>query len=262
MHSCEAMLAQLETLVMSAGEAVMAIYQSDFTVTSKQDQSPLTEADLAANAIIHRGLQEISTWPILSEEDKHIPWQQRQTWSHYWLVDPIDGTKEFINQSGEFTLNIALIENGRPVLSVVYAPALKVLYSAAQKHGAWKTSEQMRHTLDVNTLANHYQRALVSRSHTSKEAVVLSAVYPVIEFVCMGSSLKLCAVVDGQADIYLRLGPTSEWDTAAAQCVVECAGGHVLTSQLQSLTYNQKDSLLNPAFVVSRTLDTQLHNLF
>lgn len=263
MTSHAALLVAIEELVRSAGEAVMAIYQRDFEVYQKADKSPLTEADLLAHDIIRRGLRELSADPILSEEDKHIPWQQRQAWSRYWLVDPIDGTKEFIRKSDEFTLNIALIERGIPIVSVVYAPALGVLYTAAKGMGAWKQDQHSRRALKLTQTAQQAPlRALISRSHSSRESAVLTAVYPAIEFIEKGSSLKLCAVADGQADLYLRLGPTSEWDTAAAQCIVESAGGQVLSAELQALKYNQKESVLNPAFIVSRCVQAEYALLF
>ena len=159
MTSDSAMLAALEQLVAAAGEAVMVIYERDFNVYQKDDQSPLTEADLAANNIIRQGLHKLSSDPILSEEDKHIPWQQRQAWRRYWLVDPIDGTKEFIHKSNEFTLNIALIEQGIPVLSVVYAPALGILYSAVMGVGAWKHVNQLKHQLELKNV--HQQLSLI-----------------------------------------------------------------------------------------------------
>ena len=256
-------LLDLKALVERAGDAVMSIYDTDFRVLEKDNKTPLTEADLAANAIIKKGLREISDYPHLSEEDKHIDWQQRQQWHRYWLIDPIDGTKEFIKKNDEFTINIALIESGKAIMSVVYAPALETLYYAAHNYGAWKQNAAGVQELSLQLDEQHMPtRALISRSHKSREADLLSAIYPRMEIIKMGSSLKLCAVADGQADLYLRLGPTSEWDTGAAQCIVESAGGYVLTSDLQALRYNQKECILNPAFIVTNQINPMIRLLF
>lgn len=256
-------LMDLKALVERAGDAVMAIYSTDFSVLEKNNKTPLTEADLAANAIIKQGLNTISNYPCLSEEDKQIDWQERQTWQRYWLIDPIDGTKEFIKKNDEFTINIALIESGKAIMSVVYAPALETLYYAAHNLGAWKQNAAGVQELSLKHLSKAKpKRALISRSHKSREADVLAEIYPDMEFIKMGSSLKLCAVADGQADMYLRLGPTSEWDTGAAQCIVESAGGHVLTSDLKTLQYNQKECVLNPAFIVTNQINSADSQLF
>ena len=241
----------LKEIMARSSDAVMNIYAQDFSVYEKDDKSPLTQADLEANKIISAGLKELSDYPILSEEGKDIPWQERQSWERYWLVDPIDGTKEFIKKNDEFTINIALIENGVPVLGVVAAPALKKLYVGLKGEGAYiENANGERQDITANPVPDQGWQVVGSRSHNSEEAMALANALPGAEFVSMGSSLKLCAVAAGEADIYPRFGPTSEWDTGAAQAVVEASGGLVLTTDLQPLRYNTKESILNPYFIV------------
>lgn len=251
-------------IAREAGDAIMEIYQRDFSIYEKSDASPLTEADLAAHKIIVGKLDDISDFPVLSEESADIDWEVRKNWQTYWLVDPLDGTKEFIKKNGEFTVNIALIHNGEPVLGVVYAPALNEFYFGDLHHGANKTAaDGSTHSLKpVNTDAVNCLKVVGSRSHQSPEIKgYLDALGKESELVAMGSSLKLCLVASGDAHLYPRLGPTSEWDTGAAHAVVNSAGGKV-TIMTQSndgvwqdsgeeLLYNQKESILNPYFLVS-----------
>lgn len=252
---------QVTAIAHKAGKAIMEIYAKDFAIYEKSDESPLTEADLAAHNIIVTGLKSLSELPILSEESAAIDWSTRSSWSDYWLVDPLDGTKEFIKKNGEFTVNIALVSNGVPTLGVVYAPVLKQTYVGVLGHGAYKITDS-----DVSDIspAPHQTgqtwKVVGSRSHQSPEIQALLDSLPgETELVAMGSSLKLCLVAEGAAHLYPRLGPTSEWDTGAAQAVVEAAGGKVtvidssdpLASDAPALRYNQKDSLLNPYFLVS-----------
>ncbi|MFQ3196902.1 MAG: 3'(2'), 5'-bisphosphate nucleotidase [Paraglaciecola sp.] len=245
-----------------AGDAIMEIYQQDFAVYEKSDQSPLTEADLAAHNCIVDGLKKVSDLPILSEESADIPWQERQTWSQYWLVDPLDGTKEFIKKNGEFTVNIALIDNGVPVFGVVFAPVLKQTYVGVLGQGAYKLEGDTRRTITPKTKqASESWRIVGSRSHQSPEIqALLDSLEGDTELMAMGSSLKLCLVAEGAAHLYPRLGPTSEWDTGAAHAVVNAAGGkvtviedatHVFDKNAKALSYNQKESVLNPYFLVS-----------
>lgn len=252
---------QITDIAHSAGDAIIDIYAQDFAVYQKADTSPLTEADLAAHNIILRGLQQCSNLPILSEESADIDWQQRQSWPAYWLVDPLDGTKEFIKKNGEFTVNIALIEAGVPTLGVVYAPVLKQTYIGVTKQGAYKLEDGGQHSIQPRFRAEGENwRVVGSRSHQSpKIKQFLASLDDESELLVMGSSLKLCLVAEGKAHLYPRLGPTSEWDTAAAQAVVEAAGGKVSIIETPALSpknapllrYNQKDSLLNPYFLVS-----------
>jgi len=248
-------------IAKDAGAKIMEIYDRDFAIYEKQDTSPLTEADLAAHNCIVAGLEAMSELPILSEESADISWDERKSWSKYWLVDPLDGTKEFIKKNGEFTVNIALIEDGKPTMGVVYAPALNKSYVGIVGQGAWTETEEA--TTPVT--AKQHQTGDVwkvagSRSHQSPEIQnLLAQLEGETELVAMGSSLKLCLVAEGEAHLYPRLGPTSEWDTGAAHAVALAAGANVtvldaanpLNSDAEALTYNQKESVLNPYFLVS-----------
>lgn len=252
---------QVIALAEQAGEKIMAIYQKDFAIYDKADESPLTEADLAAHNHIVAGLESLSDLPILSEESTdEVTWEERKNWQTYWLVDPLDGTKEFIKKNGEFTVNIALIDNGQPIFGVVYAPALQVTYYGDKASGAFKKTLTDTKSITPESY-NEGQTWIVvgSRSHPSVETQqLLDTLQGEVEMIPMGSSLKLCLVAEGKAHLYPRLGPTSEWDTGAAQAVVEAAGGNVyayengdINSLTQPLRYNQKASVLNPYFVVS-----------
>ena len=241
----------LREIMAEASHAILEVYRRDFSVVEKEDKSPLTEADVKAHDIIFAGLQALSSIPILSEEGKEIPWEERRHWERYWLVDPIDGTKEFIKKNDEFTVNIALIEHNIPILGVVAVPAQGVVYFGMQGTGAWKEDNDGNRTeVRVKAPPETGWKIVGSRSHLSETTKALAQWLPDSEFVRMGSSLKFCVVAEGVADIYPRFGPTSEWDTAAAQAVVEAAGGKVLKLNLEPLRYNQKESLLNPYFIV------------
>ncbi|MBI3562800.1 MAG: 3'(2'),5'-bisphosphate nucleotidase CysQ [Gammaproteobacteria bacterium] len=239
-------------IAQAAGVRIMEIYQRGFSVQAKDDSSPLTEADMAAHAIIDDGLESLTEHlPVLSEESADIPYAVRSRWDRYWLVDPLDGTREFVKRTPEFTVNIALIDHHRPILGVVYAPALQIIYYAAQGLGAFK--QQNGHApLPIRVAKPVHQPLIVasSRSHGSDEVQRFLHKVGEHQLIIMGSALKSCLVAEGQADIYPRLGLTSEWDTAAAQCVVEEAGGYVTDTALQPMLYNTKDSLLNPHFLV------------
>lgn len=253
------LLPDLEQLVKKAGDAIMAIYQEeDLGVEYKSDDSPLTRADLASHTCIEQGLMQLTPdIPVLSEESAKIDWSVRQGWQQYWLVDPLDGTKEFVKRNGEFTVNIALIEVGKPVLGVVYAPVKDWLYTAAEGSGAFAhygDDARVKLQLDPDYQPECW-RIVGSRSHGADRLSAFCEVLPEFSNVPMGSSLKLCLIAAGQSDLYVRFGPTSEWDTAAAQAVVEQAGGLVLDSSLQPLRYNQEDNLLNPEFVVCQKVD-------
>lgn len=245
-------LPMIIALARQAGAQIMEIYESDFAITEKQDKSPLTAADMAAHKTIIAGLAEHTPdIPALSEESAQIPFATRSQWQQYWLIDPLDGTREFINRNGEFTVNIALIDHNYPVLGVVYVPAKGIIYAANHCQGAQKIviGEQPQR-LNVNHASNDELTVVGSRSHRGASLDEFLLNVGKHRMVSMGSSLKLCLVAEGVADIYPRLGPTSEWDTAAAQCVVEAAGGYVTDTQMQRLSYNQKESLLNPHFLV------------
>lgn len=247
------LLKKVKEIAVEAGIEIMAIYNRDFQVEYKADSSPLTEADKAANEIICRNLREISPEiPILSEENKEVAFSERKGWTKMWVVDPIDGTKEFIKKNGEFTVNIALVENGVPIMGVVYAPALKNLYYASHGEGAFKDGEAL--PLLVNETPEKSLTVVASRSHMSSETESfvnkLKTNTAKVTIVSKGSSLKLCLVAEGTADYYPRLAPTIEWDTAAAHAIVLEAGKKVLEYETdKALKYN-KENLLNPWFVV------------
>ena len=243
-------------LAKSAGNAIMDIYEKDFAIYDKSDSSPLTEADLASHHLIVDGLKSLTpNIPVLSEESSDDVKTERLGWHTYWLIDPLDGTKEFIKKNGEFTVNIALISNGQPIFGVVYAPALDTWYWGGQDKGSFKqTGQQTAQAITVAAVPVQASgwRVVGSRSHQSEEFKQFMQSLPDADIVAMGSSLKLCLVAEGAADLYPRLGLTSEWDTAAAHAVVLAAGGQVLEADtLKPLIYNSRpDTLLNPFFIV------------
>ena len=238
-------------IAIRAGEEILKVYDSEFAITHKDDDSPLTQADLAAHGHIVAALKNLQPQhPVLSEEAADIPFATRREWKTYWLVDPLDGTKEFIKRNGEFTVNIALIQDGKPILGVVHAPVLKRTFLGAQGVGAFQIDAAGRRPMRVRKTPAR-PALVVSRSHQDPALQVLLKNMPEHDAVSQGSSLKFCLVASGEADLYPRTGPTSEWDTAAGQCVVEQAGGEVLRlPELDPLVYNQKESLLNPGFAV------------
>ena len=214
--------------------------------------TPLTEADLRAHRLIVDALQELTPdLPVLSEESEQLPWSERRTWPRYWLVDPLDGTREFISRNGEFTVNIALIRGHRPELGVVHIPVSDTTYSGVPGAGAWReTGGRARMPLTVRRLARPPLRVVGSRSHGNPALEKALNVLGPHELKPAGSSIKLCLVAEGSADLYPRLGPTSEWDIAAGQAVVEAAGGQVVRlPDGQALAYNTKADILNPEFL-------------
>ncbi|KTG29892.1 3'(2'),5'-bisphosphate nucleotidase CysQ [Idiomarina sp. WRN-38] len=242
------LLDDVKQIARDAGTAIMDVYESDdFNVQQKGDDSPLTKADLAAHKVICEGLRELDTqYPIISEESSDISWGQRKHWTRYWLVDPLDGTKEFIKRNGEFTVNIALIEKGVPIMGVVYAPVLDAMYTGERDMGAMLNDKPIK----VAAKAPATLRVVGSRSHPSRETTDwLDSLGKPYEMVPMGSSLKICLVAEGEADIYPRLGSTCEWDTAAAHAVLSAAGGDIATINGDPLLYNQKEDYLNPHFI-------------
>jgi 3'(2'), 5'-bisphosphate nucleotidase len=237
-------------VAISAGRRILEIYEGGYSVERKGDQTPLTEADMAAHAIIDDGFAEFTPdLPVLSEESAQIPFEQRASWERYWLVDPLDGTREFIKRNGEFTVNIALIDGHEAVLGVVYAPVLGVIYYACRGQGAYKR-EGVAPPERIQTRKRGGGAPIVagSRSHRGDSLERFLVNLGDYELITMGSALKSCLVAEGKADIYPRLGPTSEWDTAAAQCVVEEAGGLITDTAMRPLRYNTKEELLNPHF--------------
>jgi len=238
-------------LARQAGDAIMTVYGEDFAVEHKADRSPLTEADLAAHRIILAGLTRLTPdLPVLSEEGAGIDWSVRRQWRRYWLVDPLDGTREFVKRNGEFTVNIALIADGEPVLGVVYAPVLDYLCWAESGRGAFLRQPDGKDlALRCQQPAPTPLRVIASRSHLDERTAAALARMGEVERIGLGSSLKFCRLAEGRADVYPRFGPTSEWDTAAGQCVLESAGGAVLSSDGSRFRYNAKASLLNGDFI-------------
>jgi len=247
---------QVVDVAKKAGDAIMEVYKRDFEIYEKSDKSPLTEADLASHKVIVESLKELTPdLPILSEESSKEEIESRMSWQTYWLIDPLDGTKEFIKKNSEFTVNIALVHRNKTMFGVVYAPALEVVYWGGRDIGSRKLENGIESSINVaNRKQNTKDMKVVgSRSHQSQEFIDFIADYPGAEIVSMGSSLKLCLVAEGSADLYPRLGLTSEWDTAAAHAVVEGAGGSIVSLEdNMPLSYNTKqDTLLNPYFLAS-----------
>jgi 3'(2'), 5'-bisphosphate nucleotidase len=243
-------------IAREAGRKILEIYDTEFDIEHKDDKSPLTNADMASHHTIVEALSALTPdIPILSEESSRLPFEERSRWTVYWLVDPLDGTREFIKRNGEFTVNIALIDHHKSVLGVIHVPVLDIDYFACAGCGAFK-SEHGEAARPISVKKPEADKLVVagSRSHGSEEMQRymenISASYNEVDMLSMGSSLKFCLVAEGKADLYPRLGLTSEWDTAAAQCIVEQAGGFVTKTDMSALEYNTKDSLLNPFFLV------------
>lgn len=274
MINMQGLLTDAVVAAKKAGEAILEVYASDFSVEHKEDRSPLTLADRRSHDIIFRHLLTSgnSPLPLLSEEGRDIPHKERKAWEYFWLVDPLDGTKEFVKRNGEFTVNIALMHKDRPVMGVIFLPVKDLLYFAAEGTGAFKLSgtswinskstfRKLEKTADrlpikTKTVAGTFT-AIASRSHMSDETSSflegLKKEHGEVEIVSAGSSLKFCLVAEGSADIYPRFGPTMEWDTAAGQAIVEITGGTVIQHETGSpLRYN-KENLLNPWFIVRRS---------
>lgn len=248
----------------AAGVAIMNIYSQDkISVRDKSDGSPLTLADTTSHMIIEERLQqEFPDVPVFSEESNKVSYEDRKQWDRYFLIDPLDGTKEFINRNGEFTVNIALIEHGRPVLGVVFAPVLDMMWYAAEGKGAFKSTaggSSERIFCDPLSLERRV-RIVGSRSHGSSALNLYTELFAEFDILPMGSSLKLCCIADGGADLYPRFGLTSEWDIAAAQCVLQEAGGGVFQFSGKELEYN-KENILNPFFVALGNTDEALKKI-
>lgn len=240
-------------IAVAAGAEIMSVYNDpNCKVLDKADKSPLTKADLKAHTLIVAALEKLSPQlPILSEESMPPAFAERKSWSAYWLVDPLDGTKEFLSRNGEFTVNIALIEDHKPILGVVYVPARDTTYWGIPGVGAYRVVGKSRpEEIHVTRHAATPLRIVGSRSHAGASLEGYLARIGAHVLVPTGSSLKLCLVAEGQADLYPRLGPTSEWDTAAAHGVVVAAGGDIVAASGEPLLYNAKEDILNPSFIV------------
>ena len=237
-------------IAREAAAAILAVYENAFEVEQKSDASPLTAADLAAHHCIVEGLERLTPdWPVLSEEAADIPWETRRHWQRYWLVDPLDGTREFVKRNGEFTVNIALIEAGVSVFGVVLAPVGGALWHGVLGGPAYRRDGETDVLLRTRAPATGTLRVAASRSHRDARTEALLARIGDAETVGLGSSLKFCRIADGTLDVYPRFGPTSEWDTAAAQCVLEAAGGVVIAPDGRAFRYNQRPTLLNGDFL-------------
>jgi len=248
----EALCQQVVDIARLAGDKILEVYNSEYTIQHKEDNTPLTTADLAADEIICNALKALTPEiPILSEESAYIPFETRQQWSRYWLVDPLDGTREFIKRNGEFTVNIALIENHQSILGVINVPVTDTDYYAWKGgHAHKKTTATDVQIINARTADKKNLVIAGSRSHVSDKLKDYLDKLGTIELLSVGSSLKSCMVAEGSVDLYPRLGLTSEWDTAAAHCIVEEAGGYITQTDGSALLYNTKDCLLNPEFFV------------
>lgn len=247
----QSLLEVAKQAALAAGAEILRIYDSgDFSIEAKSDNSPLTLADKAAHKTIVSFLKKTGI-PILSEEGRDIPYEERCQWEYFWMVDPLDGTKEFIKKNGEFTVNIALIHDSKPILGVVYPPVLEDLYWGVESLGAWKEKNEKVSKLQAidSSLSSKRVKVVASRSHMSKETEDYISQFENVEVVSQGSSLKFLLVASGEANVYPRFAPTMEWDTAAAHLIVSEAGGKVvLEDGVTPLTYNKKN-LLNPSFI-------------
>jgi 3'(2'), 5'-bisphosphate nucleotidase len=252
---------------IEAGQKILEVYESDFSVEAKSDNSPLTEADKQSHEVIKNFLSTTG-FPLLSEEGRQMPYEERKSWDKFWLIDPLDGTKEFVKKNGEFTVNIALIEHGEPILGVVYVPVTGVLYFGTEEKGSYcfntnntdvKSIKEIiedaaklpRQSPDVYTI-------VASRSHNTEETEIFirerKKIHGDVNLISAGSSIKLCLVAEGKANVYPRLAPTMEWDTAAGHAVAKFAQCQVYNyNDKKELTYN-KENLLNPWFVVEKSI--------
>lgn len=248
----------LISIAEKAGSAILDIYNSsDFNVTEKDDNSPLTAADLISHSIIYEGLaSNFPDIPILSEEGKNTSYEARKYWKRFWLVDPLDGTKEFIKRNGEFTVNIALIENEKPVLGVIHVPVFNETYYGAAGVGAFKKNiDGMIEKISVSSVDfNSGLNVVQSRSHSGEEENEFYSKYKIKDRLSKGSSLKICLVAEGRADLYFRGGPTMEWDTAAGHAVLLAAGGVFVTKTKSEFLYN-KESLKNNGFIAASSMN-------
>lgn len=250
MNDLSALAAALRPVVAEAGAAIMRVYDADIAVQRKADDSPLTLADLESQRILLDGLSRLTPGvPVVSEEASHADWSERSRWRESWLVDPLDGTREFVKRNGEFTVNVALIVEHEPVLGVVAAPALGLTYWGAAGLGAFRARRGVAESR-IHVSPRHTPIRIVgSRSHSTPQTDAYLGRFPAYELTAIGSSLKFCLVAEGAADLYPRFGPTNEWDTAAGQAVLEAAGGYVTRPDGHRLRYNCRATLLNGDFL-------------
>ncbi|MCU4674361.1 3'(2'),5'-bisphosphate nucleotidase CysQ [Catenovulum sp. 2E275] len=248
------LLEQVKEIARLAGDAIMTIYEhGDFELYQKNDESPVTTADYAANEVLIKALTELTPdIPVISEETKLLKLAQREHWSRYWLLDPMDGTQEFVSRSGDFAVNIALVENGWPVLGVIYWPTQNTWYYATKGNGAFKQKDEHVTSIQVAKHQPNDQLTIAVSRVQKSDTVGRYLTHPNSHAkVQQGScSLKSCLIAEGVADFYLRIGPTGEWDTGASHCILHEAGGEILDAEFNPLTYNQRETLANPDFLV------------
>ena len=235
--------------IEEAGRDIMRVYETDYEIELKNDRSPVTLADKLSHQVLSRGLSRIHPVPVLSEEGSSC-WRERRNWRQFWLIDPLDGTREFIKKNGQFTINIALINECRAVFGILYRPATMEFYYAAHKRGAFKRTPSGWKRIKVKKASSDGYIAVCSLSHSDKKTESFLSRLKIHQCLRSGSSLKFLHIAEGAAQLYPRFGPTSLWDTAAGQCIVEEAGGLVLDHKMNPLKYNDSEEVINPPFIV------------
>jgi len=249
------LIEQLIEISKEAGKAILEVYNSNFDYQLKEDLSPLTKADTLSNHIICERLKALTpNIPILSEENSDIPFNIRASWKQYWLIDPLDGTKEFIKRNGEFTVNIALINNNEPVFGVIYIPVNNRLFWGSRDYGSYEIESDMRER-KIHVSNKNLKKIACSRSHSNPEFNNFLENLDTYTTVKIGSSLKFCLIANGEIDIYPRLGPTSEWDIAAGEAILRSAGGCIIDLEGKNIIYNKKN-IINPSFIAASNLNT------
>ena len=248
------LIEQLIEISKEAGEAILKVYNADFDYQIKEDLSPLTKADILSHKIICERLKVLTPdIPILSEENSDIPFNIKSLWKQYWLVDPLDGTKEFINRNGEFTVNIALINNNEPVFGVIYIPTHNRLFWGSRNHGSYEINNDIGEK-KIHVSDKDLKKIVCSRSHSNPEFNNFLDKLDTYKTMKIGSSLKFCLIANGEIDIYPRLGPTSEWDIAAGEAILRSAGGCIIDLEGKNIIYNKKN-IINPSFIAASNLN-------
>ncbi|WP_111976976.1 3'(2'),5'-bisphosphate nucleotidase CysQ [Algibacillus agarilyticus] len=262
----KSLLEPVKAIAQKAGLAILDIYNSgEFELEQKDDDSPVTSADYAANDILVAGLKALNPHiPIISEETTAVTLQLRKQWNRYWLLDPMDGTQEFVSRSGDFAVNVALVENGWPVMGVIYWPTKDIFYYAIEGQGAFKQAKGKIKAISVRDVSNEPESIKLAVSRVQKKDTVTRYLFDNhhYEMVPLGSaSLKSCYIAEGKADCYLRVGPTGEWDTGASHCIIEEAGGRILDSEFNGLSYNKRNTFSNPDFMVLGNQNIDWHQV-
>lgn len=246
--------ASLVACVEEAAESIMRVYEEDYQIEIKEDSSPVTTADKLSHQILTTRLPAIYNVPVLSEEGS-VSWQERKGWRRFWLVDPLDGTREFINKNGQFTINVALVEEHKPIFGMLYCPATTQCYYGASGSGAYKKVNSRWQPIKVKRTSLADYTVVCSSLHSNKRTELLLSELGIRSRITCGSAIKFTYVAEGKAQLYPRFGPTSLWDTAAGQCIVEEAGGQLVDQNLEPLKYNDREELLNPPFVACAQLE-------